>query len=559
MKELRWFGLMAVVFAAGAMFVFGPSSVSSLIEDLKHEEVAVRRNAATTLGNYGSRAEKAIPALKDAVHDKNFAVRVLAGVALTRLGETEGEVEISPFDIPMLIPALGDKEGAVRDSAEEGLEKLGIIAVPALAKALQDKDSSVRRGAVKVLFHLGPQAADAAPALADALKTGETGFQQSIVVALGQLGPAGAPAVPQLLDAAGWVDSHCRSLIFQTLGQIGPRADAAVPAAIEALGDESRSVRSQAATALSKFGPSAKDAIPALADVLSDDHFLVRMRAAEAIVTIGPDRQVLPQLIAALEDSDQNVRGCAAKALAQLGDAAVDAVPALTRKLEDPNESDQVRVYSANALGNIGPAASGSVGALIETLRSESSRRDRLSRSASTALTGIGEPAVGPLVELLQSDDFVARKSAAKVLYLMGPKAHAAVPALVEALGDYNLREPAIEALGQIGKPAVPALIDALGDNSKRRDWEYAARALAAIGPEAREAVPALIDMFQHSNTSACRFAADALVNIGQPALPPLHAFYTDTNAKRSRMGHLYAGSALKRLDPQAAAEAGVR
>jgi HEAT repeat protein len=59
--------------------------VPALIEALNDRESDVRRSAAIGLGNYGEQAKDAIPALEKALTDSDARVREAAGKALTRI------------------------------------------------------------------------------------------------------------------------------------------------------------------------------------------------------------------------------------------------------------------------------------------------------------------------------------------------------------------------------------------------------------------------------------------------------------------------------------------
>ena len=63
----------------------------------------------------------------------------------------------------------------------------------------------------------------------------------------------------------------------------------------------------------------------------------------------------LPQLLGALRDSDERVKGLAAQAVAHLGADAAAAVPDLIRMLGDPNVG--LRNSACIGLAGIGPAA----------------------------------------------------------------------------------------------------------------------------------------------------------------------------------------------------------
>ncbi len=59
--------------------------VPALIEALKDKDADVRHDAALGLGSFGEGARDAIPALQVAQHDKDARVRVAARIALSRI------------------------------------------------------------------------------------------------------------------------------------------------------------------------------------------------------------------------------------------------------------------------------------------------------------------------------------------------------------------------------------------------------------------------------------------------------------------------------------------
>src|SRR5262245_47812233 len=87
-------------------------------------------------------------------------------------------------------------------------------------------------------------------------------------------------------------------------------------------------------------------------------------------------------LIEALKSSDASTRAAAAEKLAALGKDAKDAVPALTRALDD--YAFNVQVWAMRALGAIGPAAAGA----LEKIRqiAAKSKADELVEAAAMAM-----------------------------------------------------------------------------------------------------------------------------------------------------------------------------
>jgi len=62
--------------------------VPALIEALKDKDAGTRWSAAIGLGYFGEEAKDAIPALQEAQHDRDPRVREGAGVALSRIDPT---------------------------------------------------------------------------------------------------------------------------------------------------------------------------------------------------------------------------------------------------------------------------------------------------------------------------------------------------------------------------------------------------------------------------------------------------------------------------------------
>ena len=131
----------------------------------------------------------------------------------------------------------------------------------------------------------------------------------------------------------------------------------------------------------------------------------------------------------------------------------------------------------------------------------------------------------------------------------------------------HHVRRFAAASLGFQGIPAqlaVPALVGALNDtNSEVRFW--AAGALKTIDPEVASKVgadtatlPAVLKWLQHPDPSIRRAAVETLAKLGklaQPAVPAVLAALGDRDPDVREE----AGKALKAIDLEAAAKAGVK
>lgn len=248
--------------------------------------------------------------------------------------------------------------------------------------------------------------------------------------ALGNIGADAAPAVPVLIRLLSDTSQGVRCNAAESLGEIGPAARAAVPALIKALGDRDETVRSFAVSSLGKIRPPSRGAIAALIRALGDSEAIVRCNAAWALRDLGPAAEPAAEALGqALSDKDKSVAEAAAMALAGIGPGAAPAVPQLidALKLDEPRVEHVVIPF---------PPASGDLPFRFGVFTSG-----------------------GPSLPLL----------ATEALGAIGPRANAAVPALVRALHhpDDYVRASAAMALGHIGDPrALKPLAAVITDNN---------------------------------------------------------------------------------------------
>jgi HEAT repeat protein len=143
------------------------------------------------------------------------------------------------------------------------------------------------------------------------------------------------------------------------------------------------------------------------------------------------------------------------------------------------------------------------------------------------------------------------RIAAVWALGYIGPEASMAAPALFRAAQDkdYHIRSPAFIALGKI-RPnpqlTIPLLVAGL-DDPHPTTRAYAAFALGNYGTQAKAAIPTLLRMLA-TNTAAV-FEHDTSV----------FAVYAITADNAAGFEKDAVGSALKKIDPEAAAKAGVK
>jgi small GTP-binding protein len=135
---------------------------------------------------------------------------------------------------------------------------------------------------------------------------------------------------------------------------------------------------------------------------------------------IGPSvPEVLPALIAALDDKEDLVRATAAEALGNIGPGALDAIPKLRALLR--HSYPKICTRAAEAILRVIPVQADTVPALITAL----ARTDRNSRDHTEEVLRATEPAVtealSALLAALHDPDGEIGKYAAEVLVRIGP------------------------------------------------------------------------------------------------------------------------------------------
>ena len=524
--------------------------IESLIDDLGSDDAGVRGRAASAVAERGADAveplvralalagdgerwcfaealaligEESIPALIAALGD--VTAQIGAAATLVRIG--------SPA-VPPLIAALADGDGEVQFGARYALREIGDEAIPFLIEAIDAPERSIRRSAASVLRELGWKAPDDAGAIRyliadeawlDVADYGETAIEPLICIlkspdkgvwwnaarTLGEIGGAAVDPLVELLHEAG---DEIRPLAAMALTEIGSPAVEPLVGLLSV-----PSLRRTAAGALAKIGePAVETCIRALDSTDGE--------AQEALLHVlgALGEPAVPALIQSLTSRKSRIRSQVAEILSgmnwepwsdserawyliareewmELALMGSQAVEPLIRML---NADDaRIRCEAAATLGEIGDPAA--VGPLVSVLADED-----VAPVAADALVAIGEPAVAPVLELLEGGVGAARESAVEVLGRLG--ASEAVPAIVELVraGEDHLHRKAVDALIGIGASAVDALIPLLGEEGDGQGG--AAAALAGIG---EPALKPLAGALSNESSSIRMGAARVLEQLG--------------------------------------------
>lgn len=308
----------------------------------------------------------------------------------------------------------------------------------------------------------------------------------------------GADSVPPLIEALQTQDLNLLAIYQQILARI----PAASPELTKAMKSAHPIIRGRVAEV---FGISKdKNAIPVLIEALHGEFFTVRARAAMALANIG-DVRVLPELLPLLKDREDETRIAACTAIGRFHD------PSTFDELANVALDDtkiEVRQAAVKALGDTkNPAA---IPFLMEALRDSFwwFEREQAVRVLLTAIEGMGDDVVEPLIEALGDREVTVRKYAAMILgRLRDPRA-------IEELGMtvYDLHHEvsltAAEALAQFGAPAVELLAEAL-IHPEASVREHAIIGLSMIRDE--RVVPYLIEMLHDPDRVVKRQAIHSL------------------------------------------------
>jgi HEAT repeat protein len=239
-----------------------------------------------------------------------------------------------------------------------------------------------------------------------------------------------------------------------------------------------------------------------------------RGAAMYMIGRVGPrDDDVAKALVGLLESSDEAIRRTAFQAVERMGDAQlVPALPALIAMAEDVNEDPRYRGRAVRAIAKLREAGREATDNLFALARDDTDLNVR--RAAFFAITRVTPYAEAErfFAERLSEDPHEdLRRLAAKWLGQVAVT-ESALDALIHAFRDPDplVRDEAVGALVEIGRPAVKTLVEALNDENVevRR---HAALTLGKMGPLAIEAMSALIERLEDPDERTRELAAAAV------------------------------------------------
>ncbi len=459
-------------------------------------------------------------------------------------------------DAPQIRKRLLDAAGPLSPEARGAMERLAdLLALGhTWSQAETIRQSEEFSQITKLVKKTGSQKA-AVSLLLQALDENDERVSWSATEKFADLDRSG-DAVGALVKLLDHETPRVRAGAARALGSgYGAKAAPAVAALSRCVAETDPEVKEYAILALGDIGPSAEVAVPALRNVLSDEDLDVRLKAAKALWQISrqPD-DVLPAFTAILENGTDDQRCDAAERLKEMGPWAAPAVPALVNAVKN-DSYEYARCNAAEALGEIGPEAVSAIPALATALEEDDS--DYVAARAVEALGKIGDPkAIPVLITALENEDDYVRMNAVNALEAFGPRAKAAIPALVRALKNDEANACFVaQALGAIDAEGIstPVLTAALGneDSDMRR---FAAFGLSRMGRKAGAAEKALHDGLRDTDLGARIAAAQAYWSVSGKADEAVGALRAVLQTPHDWLVQMWAAGALAEIGPAAKA-----
>jgi HEAT repeat protein len=487
-----------------------PMTVQHVVEAARRRDLNRLARAIKEMPAMGEEAQKAYPALLEALKGGDGNVRGMVLKLLEQLGPPGKE------RLPEVLGLLD--RGASVDAklfALEALIKAGPDepkALPALATALKDPEARVRERAARALGEFGPAAQAAFPTLVELVKGDDAAARKTALAVLDKLGPPGKERLAELkalLDRKAPLEA--RQYALTALGKLGGDAVGAVGVLAEAMQDPEAKIRVRAAAALGDLGPAAREAAPALRAVLrkSDDVELLNAALA-ALTTVGlnavDDAEAIGRL---LENTDAGLRLKGLQTLLQLAPEKLTCAKLL--KLAGDGDADVAKAAEEAVRARPAAVTADDLAALRAALRNDNKAVVVLAVDLLTKAGRQAEKAAADLLPLAADADAAMRTRAIKAIDAVAPSGKEAIQVRLDALKDEDraIRLEAAATLAKtpgvekeiLAKQVLPMLIKALrpetaDDLKDDGPWKQAALALAQGGKPAAEALFRALDEF---------------------------------------------------------------
>lgn len=370
---------------------------------------------------------------------------------------------------------------------------------------------------------------------------------------------AAPDSLEPLIDQLRHHHPTVRQRACSSLGTIGKEAIAAAHSVLPLLADPVEEVRSRAAWALGSIGDARQRTIEALLDMARAGTTEDRRSAlhglaglAKAAADLAPFRVRQQEIFDALTDADDDVRWSACYAI-----GALDLDPTTHVDLIVPRLSDRSHRVEEMAIGQLKKLAEDIdlTSCLAPICQVVLGGRKRSAAGACEVIGTLGpraHAAVPSLIDALEGEDEFTTIAAAEALWRVDRRIDVALPHLARLFPDFG--ETICDAITQIGPAAAP-LLDQVLAALESDDWDLqwaAADALGCMGSSDPAVLAKLATALGHESVIVVSAAGAALARIGAAAVPVLSDILLQPDDPRAE----WAADALGRIGPAAGAAA---
>lgn len=464
-------------------------AMPALVRASRHRHPYLRHSALLAIRRISPADERAVRACRERLNDPASFVRCAAVQSLSAAGRKN-----VPDIRSLLENAMSDPMSDVRAAAIGVALRSSHIArqlMPRIHQLLHDRSKHVRAEALKAIGRWQNSApadetsvvARPAERIRKLLESKQAALRAGACEELGELPIPESDAVPLLLASLADPKPTVRAAAVHSLAEIPGAAQSATESLLRLLGDPNWMVRRAAGWALGSFAETDLKTRLRLLKMLEGREEGLRSGALHALSRHGITEEMIEPLLGAGEDKDFMERGTALHVLASSTEDLSKWTERIVKLMDDDDMEVRVaalRIVREHQLGEEG---------LLDSLALEGLRHD----SASIRLQSV--------LAFEQSNN--PNPDAARLL----------VRLMIEDPDD-GVRYRAGYALHAVGGPpveAVPQLITALKHlDESVADW--ATSSLGDLGPRAEAAVPALMRIAKETGASSA--AASALFSI---------------------------------------------
>ncbi len=263
---------------------------------------------------------------------------------------------------------------------------------------------------------------------------------------------------------------------------------------------------------------------------------LARYEAKDLKVVLKQSEDVAKKAVTLFKDKsiDSDIRGSAAEALGNMGDAAKPYLKDILDLIKDKSVDSNVRASAVGALGNMGDATKPYLQDILDLYEDKSV--DLNIRIATVfILKNMGDkakPYIKDIFDIVRDESVDSNNRSAAVFALsnMGDAAKPYIKEIFDLIKDKSVdshvRFGAAQSLvnmGDAGKPYLKEILDIVGDTSIDSSIRSAAaQALGSMGDAAKPYLKDIIDILKDKSVDSWirSNAAEALGNMGDAAKP---------------------------------------